>query len=68
MRLIATSERGDQLIIPVAVALEEGTFHFRPMLAKKGNKPVGPTEIRKLFQEKHGYKPDHLSFSWGGGE
>lgn len=66
MKLIATSERGDQLVIPVAVALEEGTFHFRPMLAGKKKEPVGPTGILDRFKAKHGYRPKHLSFSWGG--
>jgi len=66
MKLIATSERGDQLVIPVAVALEKGTLHFRLALAGEEDKPVGPTKIKALFKAKHGYKPKQLSFSWGG--
>jgi len=66
MKLIATSERGDQLVIPVAVDLEEGTLHFRPMLAGKKKEPVGPTGILAAFKAKHGYKPKRLSFTWGG--
>jgi len=66
MKMIATSERGDQLVIPVAVALEKGTFHFRPAIAGEEDRPVGPTKIKALFKAKHGYKPKGLEFSWGG--
>jgi len=66
MKLIATSERGDQLVISVAVALEEGTLHFRPMLAGKKKEPVDYLLVKDRFKAKHGYKPKQLSFSWGG--
>lgn len=66
MKLIATSERGDRLVIPVAVALEKGDLIFRPMLAGKEEKPIDYEGVKGAFRAKWGYKPKQLSFTWGG--